>query len=50
MSYPDLRSRWLGERGMARLKWRKECGRYSDFIETHNRFNTPMKNWTDNGN
>lgn len=45
-----VRSRWLGERGMARLKWRKECGRYSDFIETHNRFNTPMKNWTDNGN
>ena len=26
-----IRSRWLGNRGVANLKWRKECGRFADF-------------------
>jgi twinkle protein len=26
-----VRSRWLGKRGVAYLKWRSECGRFREF-------------------
>lgn len=29
-----IRSRWLGNRGVANLKWRPECGRYRDMADS----------------
>jgi twinkle protein len=28
-----IRSRWLGNRGVANIRWRPECGRFSDIVD-----------------
>jgi len=33
-----IRSRWLGNRGIANLKWRSDCGRFWDYSDSVNAF------------
>jgi twinkle protein len=35
-----IRSRWLGNRGVANLKWRSDCGRFWDYSDTAQAFHS----------
>lgn len=39
-----IRSRWLGNRGVAHVKWRSDCGRFSDIANDGD----PWSQWTRN--
>ena len=36
-----IRSRWLGNRGIANLKWRPDCGRFYDYADSAEAWQTP---------
>jgi twinkle protein len=38
-----IRSRWLGNRGVANLKWRPECGRFADIMNNNDSWNWSNK-------